>query len=37
MVLLEAKKRFHRVKGHRQMSMLVQALGKAIDSQEATE
>jgi len=35
-VLLEAEKHFHRVKGHRQMPMLAEALSQTIDSQEAT-
>ena len=34
-VLLEAEKRFHRIKGYRQMPMLAEALPRAIDSQEA--
>ena len=34
-VLLEAEKRFHRVQGYQEMPLLIQALGKAVDTQEA--
>jgi len=34
-MLLEAERGFHRIKGHRQMATLIEALSKAIDSKEA--
>jgi putative transposase len=34
-VLLEAENRFNRIQGHREMPLLVNALGKAVDCQEA--
>jgi putative transposase len=34
-VLLEAEDRFNRIQGYREMPLLVNALGKAVDSQEA--
>jgi hypothetical protein len=34
-VLLEAEERFHRVQGYQEMPLLIQALGKVVDTQEA--
>ena len=34
-VLLEAERRFHRIPGYREMPLLIQALGKAVDMKEA--
>jgi hypothetical protein len=34
-VLREAEERFHRVQGYQEMPLLIQALGKAADTQEA--
>jgi len=34
-VLLEAEKRFHRVQGYRELPLLINALGNAVDSEEA--
>lgn len=34
-VLLEAEERFHRVQGYQEMPLLIQALGKAVDTKEA--
>jgi transposase-like protein len=34
-ILLEAEKRFHRIQGYRQMSLLINALGDLIDTKEA--
>lgn len=34
-VLLEAEKRFYRMKGHRELPMLVEAVHRYVDSQEA--
>jgi hypothetical protein len=34
-VLLEAEKRFNRIQGYREMPLLVNALGNAVDSQDA--
>jgi putative transposase len=34
-VLLEAEERFHRVQGYQEIPLLIQALGKAVDTQEA--
>jgi len=33
--LLEAEKRFHRIQGYREMPLLINALGKAVDMKEA--
>ncbi len=33
-VLLEAERRFHRIQGYREMPLLIQALGKAVDTKE---
>jgi hypothetical protein len=34
-VLLEAEKRFHRVQGYPELPLLINALGNAVDSEEA--
>lgn len=34
-VLLEADRRFHCIRGYRQMPLLIEALSKAIDRKEA--
>jgi hypothetical protein len=34
-VLLEAERRFHRIKGYRQMPLVIEALAKAVDRKEA--
>lgn len=34
-VLLEAEKRFHRIQGYREIPLLIEALGKAVDTKEA--
>ena len=34
-VLLDAESRFHRIQGYREIPLLIKALGKAIDTQEA--
>ncbi len=34
-VLLEAEKRFHRIQGYRELPLLINALGNAVDSEEA--
>jgi hypothetical protein len=34
-LLLEAERQFNRIQGHREMPLLINVLGKAVDDQEA--